>query len=199
MKKYYLLRVLVTALLGIALGVLLFLLRQYAAEIFDVLFIAAGLWMILFNFPPFFTSLLHIKRRGEWIVCLLSFFSILPGVFLIFTSRDVAAYFLLGFTTVLPIVRVLLIENHKKQLRIELPLALTGIAVSAASLAEEEKLVFLILSFGVIGIFSLYLLASLFYFFTYSARFAKMRREESIVSAEEKAPDKANEEEIAGK
>ena len=50
-RKYYLMRMILTALGGGLLGGLLLLAEPYAMEVFDVLLIAVGLMTVVLNLP----------------------------------------------------------------------------------------------------------------------------------------------------
>jgi uncharacterized membrane protein HdeD (DUF308 family) len=97
-RRYFLMRVIITAAFGIGLGVLLLVFRSYATEAFDVLLIAMGLVTAVFNLPRLVQSLLRIRKRGEWINLVLALVSIVFGVLLMLIRRDVLLTILGVFT-----------------------------------------------------------------------------------------------------
>ncbi|MBE6702598.1 MAG: hypothetical protein E7585_04200 [Ruminococcaceae bacterium] len=143
-KKYYLIRLTLSFLIGILLGVLFLIGKEYAAEVFDVLLIAVGLMTAALNFFSFCYSLVRIKRRGEWISLSMSLVAILLGVLLMLLRGDIILLVLGIFTILLPAVRVMLVEERKQCLKRELPKAVFGIFMIVVFLIEAEEIVFLI-------------------------------------------------------
>ena len=160
-KKYYLMRIGMTTLFGVLLGVLFLIARPYAVEVFDVLLIAMGLMTAVLNLPPCLYSLFHIKCRGEWIHLLISAAAIAFGVLLTLIRRDDVLMVLGIFSITLPIVRTLLVNEHKKRLKRELPLIFFGILMVIVSLMQVEETVFFICGVVALAISALYLLVSL--------------------------------------
>ena len=142
-RRYYLLRLVLSSLIGILIGVLFLVGREYAGEVFDVLLIAVGLMTVVLNFAPFCYSLVRIRRRGEWISLLMSFVAILLGVLLMLLRGEVILLVLGIFTILLPIVRILLVEERGRMLKRELPKAIFGAFIIVVSLIEAEEIVFL--------------------------------------------------------
>ena len=157
-KKYYLIRIIVTTIFGLALGALFFLAEPYADEIFDILLIAMGLMTVVMNLPPFLFSLFHVKRRGEWISLLISAVAIAFGVVITLVQRDVLLLILGIYSVVMPAVRVFLVAERKKQLKRELPNIIFGLFMVFVSVAELEELIFMVCGIGVAAITVLYLL-----------------------------------------
>ena len=160
-KKYYLMRVAITTLFGALVGGLFLLGEPYAVEIFDVLLIAIGLMTAVMNLPAFFFSLLHFKRKGEWISLTVSLIAIVFGVLLTLVRRDVILLVLGVFSVAFPILRVCLVAEHKKRLIREIPMMLFGILMVMVSVLQVEELVFFICAMIAFGISALYLLWSL--------------------------------------
>ena len=160
-KKYYLLRIGMTALFGAFLGGMLLLARSYAVEIFDILLIAVGLMTAVMNLPSCLYSLFHIKHRGEWINFLVSLAAVVFGVLLMLIHRDTILLLLGIFSVVFPIIRVILVEEHKKRFKRELPMIFFGIFMVFVSLTDVEELVFLIGGIVSLAMTALYLIVSL--------------------------------------
>ena len=154
-------RVAVTTLFGALVGGLFLLGEPYAVEIFDVLLIAIGLMTAVMNLPAFFFSLLHLKRKGEWISLTVSLIAIVFGVLLTLVRRDVILLVLGVFSVAFPILRVCLVAEHKKRLIREIPMMLFGILMVMVSVLQVEELVFFICAMIAFGISALYLLWSL--------------------------------------
>ena len=154
-------RVIVTTLFGAALGVLLLAAQPYAVEIFDILLIAMGLMTAVMNLPSCLYSLLHIKRRGEWIHFLISALAIAFGVLLMLIRRDEILLVLGAFSILFPIVRVALVNEHKKRLKREVPLMLFGALMVAISLMQVEETVFFACGIIALALSALYLAVSL--------------------------------------
>ncbi|MBQ3483608.1 MAG: hypothetical protein IJA78_05470 [Clostridia bacterium] len=156
-KRYFLMRVVVSALFGVACGVLLLLMRPYAEEIFDVLLIAMGLLTAVINLPAFFLALRSIHRRGEWINLTVAILSILLGVALTLLKGDALIILLVLFAAVLPLARIVLVTAHARQLRRELPRIALGGAMLFFLLAELEEWVFLVGAIALFALSALYL------------------------------------------
>ncbi len=157
-KKYYLIRILLTALVTGAIGAAFLIAEPYADEIFDILLIAMGLLTVVMNLPAFVFSLFHVKRRGEWISLLISAVAIIFGVTVTLVQRDVLLLVLGIYCIVFPAVRMFLVAERLKQLKRELPNILFGLFMVFVSLAEIESLIFTVCGFAVIGMAVLYLL-----------------------------------------
>ena len=160
-KKYYLMRVFITTLFGAIVGGLFLLAEPYAVEIFDVLLIAIGLMTAVMNLPAFFFSLLHVKKKGEWISLTVSTVAIVFGVLLTLVRRDEILLLLGVFSVAFPIFRVCLVAEHKKRLIREIPLILFGLLMVMVSVLQVEELVFFVCAMIAFGISALYLLWSL--------------------------------------
>lgn len=160
-KKYYLIRILLTALFGMAVGVLFLILEPYAAEIFDVLLIAVGLMTAVMNLPPCLFSLFHIRHKGEWINFAVSLVAIGFGVLLMLVRRDSILLVLGIFSVVLPMVRVVLVQERAKRFKRELPMILFGVLMVVISLLQVEETVFFVGGLILLGVSALYLLWSL--------------------------------------
>jgi len=152
LKKYYILRVVVSALFGIGFGVALLLLRPYAIEIFDILIIALGLLTAVMNLPGLYLAVKNIRRRGEWINCIISLLVVLLGFALMLMQKDYLLLLLGIYSVILPAVRVMLVERHAVQLKRELPHFFTGLVMVVIFIAEVEELIFL---FGAMAAFSI--------------------------------------------
>jgi hypothetical protein len=160
-KKYYLIRIILTALFGAALGAVLLVLEPYAAEVFDILLIAVGLMTAVFNLPACLFSLLHVKRKGEWINLAVSLLAIGFGVLLMLVRRDSILLVLGIFSLVLPVVRTSLVQERWKHLKRELPMILFGALTVLISLLQVEETVFFVGGLVILGLSALYLLWSL--------------------------------------
>ena len=156
LKRYFFTRLLLTAVVGVALGVLLLVLRPYAREIFDILLIVMGLLTVVANLPPLVMSIASIKRPGEWINLAVAALSVLFGVLLMLLRGELFLLLLGVFFILLPLLRVILVEEHGKQLRRELPKMLMGVALITLSLAEWERTTLLVLGIAVIACSILY-------------------------------------------
>lgn len=157
-KTYYLIRIITTAVFGLVLGLLFFVAKPYAEEIFDVLLIAMGLMTVVMNLPAFLFSLFHIKRRGEWISLLISAIAIAFGVLIALIRRDVLILVVGIYSVIFPLVRVFLVTERKKRFKRELPNILFGLFMVFVSLGEIEEMIFMICGIGMMGISVLYLL-----------------------------------------
>ena len=160
-KKYYLIRIILTALFGAVLGVLFLMLEPYAAEVFDVLLIAVGLMTAVMNLPACLSSLFHVKRRGEWISLLVSLIAIGFGVLLMLVRRDSVLLALGVFSLLLPILRTALVQERMKHFKREVPMILFGALMVLISLLQVEETVFFVGGLAILGLSALYLLWSL--------------------------------------
>lgn len=171
-KKYYFLKILVSTLFGVGVGLLFWMLAPYAAEIFDIMVIAIGLLTTVMNLPALLLALRNIKARGEWINLLVAILSIALGVALMLLKTDFLLILIAIYAIVLPLVRILLVEERMKQLRREMLHFLTGIVVVLIFLAEAEQLVLrygAIAAFVISGIYLLHGLLALHFRFSSDA------------------------------
>ncbi len=161
MKIYYVLRLLLSALFGVAVGVGILWADSYAVEVFDVLLIAFGVMILLFNLPTLLLSLRAVlgKEKWEWINLVLALISIGFGASFALISRTspVLPVVLLIYVVIVPIARVVLVGEHWKQLRLELPKVLFGLFLLAVTLTQSEDAMFLVLGITVLFISALYL------------------------------------------
>ena len=137
-KKYYLMRVIVSVLFGVALGVFFLLLAPFGRELFDILVIAIGMFTVLINLPPLFMTLRYIKRHGEWIGFVLSLISCLLGVLLMLLTGDFLPWLFLFYSLVLPIVRVVLVQNKGRQIKHELVHLVIGVFMMLVFYSDSE-------------------------------------------------------------
>ena len=194
-KKYYIARIVITALFGIALGVLLLLAEPYANEIFDILLIAMGLLIVVMNLPAFLISLSHIKKKGEWISLLVSMIAIAFGTVIVLVKRDALLIALGAYSVVFPVLRICLVADRKKQLKRELPNVVFGLFLFFVSLLEVEELVFRVCGISILGITALYLLWSLLTMRPRFAAFDAYVQELALVEAQDPAAPDASEKE----
>lgn len=150
LKIYCFLKILISALFGVGVGLLLLALAPYASELFEILVIAIGLLTLVMNIPALLLALKNIKARGEWVNLVIALLSITIGVLLMLLKSDFLLVLITLYAIVLPLVRVILAEQHAKQLRHEMLPFLTGLAVVVVFLAEAEALV---LRYGAIAAF----------------------------------------------
>lgn len=174
-KKYYLIRLVLTTLFGAVFGLFFFLMAPYASELFDVLVIAMGLLTAIFNLPGVFLALRHIRTRGEWINLLLSLGAVALGIALMLLQRSLLMVLLGIYSAVLPIVRILLVNDRKRQFRRELPTMIAGVTMIVIFLTETERLAVRIVSYTCFAVTAIYLISGLL---IYHAHFAKRKNGE---------------------
>ena len=150
LKIYYFLKILISALFGVFVGLFLLALAPYAAELFEILVIAIGLLTMVMNIPALFLALKNIGARGEWVNLLIALLSIAIGVLLMLLKSDFLLVLILLYAIVLPLIRIILAEQHVRQLKREMLPFLTGVAVVVVFLAEAEALV---LRYGALAVF----------------------------------------------
>lgn len=160
-KLYYMLRLLITTLFGIAIGAALYLLSPYATEIFDILVIAMGLLTAVMNLPALLLALRYIKRRGEWINLLLSVCSFLLGLALMLLQTDFLLLLLGIYSIALPLLRILLVEEHFARFKQEVPRFLTGLVMVTIFLTESEGYILQLGALVAIALSLIYLLHGL--------------------------------------
>ena len=163
-KIYYLLRVLLVTAAGVGAGLfVLFWASAYAVEIFDILLIAIGVLGVVSNLPNFVLSLKGLKKKWEWINLLVSLAGIGLGVSFLFIRRNTAALpiLLALYVVVLPVVRILLVEERKKQFLRELPKIFFGVFLLIVSLCKAENAAFFAFGIALIAVSGLYLLFKL--------------------------------------
>ncbi len=161
-KIYYVLRLLISGLFGVAVGAGILWADAYAVEVFDVLLIAFGVIIALFYLPALVLSLRAVmgKAKWEWINLVLALVSIGFGACFALISRTspVLPYVLIVYIVVVPIARVALVSERLKQLRRELPKVFFGLFLLAVSATRSEDTMFLVLGIAVIALSVLYLI-----------------------------------------
>ena len=161
-KIYYVLRLLISFLFGVAVGAAVLWADAYAVEIFDVLLIALGVITVLFNLPTLVISLRAIlgKEKWEWINFALSLVSIAFGVCFALISRASPAFpiVLLVYIVVVPIARISLVSEHLKQMRLQLPKVLFGLFLLAVTVTKTEDVMFLVMGIAILTVSVLYLI-----------------------------------------
>lgn len=160
-KRYYLIRLLITVFFGAALGVFFLLMSPYATEFFDILIIAMGMLTALLNLPGLCLSLIRIREKGAWVNLLLSAGAVALGVLLIFLRRTVLLVPLGIYSICLPLLRVILVVERKKQLVRELPVMLSGLTMILIFLTRSEHIVMRVLAIACFAITALYLVYGL--------------------------------------
>ena len=160
-KFYYLLRVLFSAMAGVALGLFVLWADAYAVEVFDVLMIATGVLAVIFNLPVLVISLRAVagKARWEWINLVVSAISIGFGVCFMLISRTspILPVLLLLYIVVIPLAHVALVAERAKQFRLELPKIVFGTLLLLATVNKSEDVMFLVLGGGLVVVSVLYL------------------------------------------
>ena len=160
-KVYYFLRLIVSTLFGASLGLLLLWLSPYATEVFDILVIAMGLLTTVFNIPSLLIAVKNIKNKGEWMNFLMALSSIFLGLLLMLLQSDFLLLLLGIYSVLLPLIRIMLVENHMVRLKRELPRFLTGVIMVTIFLLDAEATVLRFGAYIVFGCTALYLLCGL--------------------------------------
>ena len=160
-RFYYLLRVLCSALAGVALGIFVLWADAYAVEVFDVLMIATGVLAVAFNLPVFVISLRAVagKEKWEWINLAVSAISIGFGVcfMLIPRTNPTLPVLLLLYVLLIPLAHIALVVDRAKQFRLELPKIFFGVLLLLATVNKSEDVMFLVLGGGLVVVSILYL------------------------------------------
>ena len=141
LKTYFFLKILISALFGVGVGLLLLVLAPYASELLEILIIAIGLLTFVLNIPALLLALKNIRVRGEWVNLVIALLSITIGVLLMLLKSEFLLILITLYAIVLPLVRVILAEQHARQLRHELLPFLTGLVVVVVFLAEAEAFI----------------------------------------------------------
>ena len=168
-KKYYIMHLILSTLFGVGIGVLLILLAPYAREVFDILVIAMGLLTAVLNLPALLFALKRLSKRGEWLNLLMTLFSILLGVALMLLQTDFLLLLLGIYSVVLPLLRIILVENHMMRAKREIPRFLAGLIMVVIFLLDAETHVLwlgALLSFAISLIYLIYGLISAHFVFS---------------------------------
>lgn len=168
-KKYYIMRLVLSTLFGVGIGVLLILLAPYAREVFDILVIAMGLLTAVLNLPALLFALKSIRKRGEWLNLLMTLFSILLGAALMLLQTDFLLLLLGVYSVVLPLLRIILVENHLLRAKREVPRFLVGLVMVVIFLLDAETHVLwfgALLAFAISLIYLIYGLISAHFIFS---------------------------------
>lgn len=92
------------------------------------LFVFFGILLIILNIPSFFLYLLAYKNNKEnKVKCLSALLSIAIGIVMIFWKNEFFAIIAAMILVVLPIIRILIAPDRKKQLKAELPKLVLGV------------------------------------------------------------------------
>ena len=163
-KKYYILRLVISALFGASLGALLLYLAPYAREVFDILVIAMGLLTAVLNLPALLFAIKNIRARGEWLNLLMAISSIALGMLLMLLQTEFLLLLLGIYSVVLPLIRIILVENHFARLKREIPRFLVGLVMVVIFLLDAETEVLRLGAFVTFGISFIYLIWGLITF-----------------------------------
>ena len=180
-KIYYVLRLLLSGLFGVAVGLGVLWADAYAVEVFDVLLIALGVMIIVCNLPALLISLRAVtgKKKWEWINLVIALVSIGFGASFALISRTspVLPFVLIAYVVILPLARTVLVIDRMKQLRLEIPKVIFVLFLLAVTLTQTEDVMFWVLGIAVIVISGLYLLKGFlempFLFRPYEEKFDK--------------------------
>ena len=160
-KIYYVLRAVLSALVGVGLGLFVLWADAYSVEVFDLLLVAMGVLAVAFNFPAFVLSLRALlkKKKWEWLNLLAAVASIGFGVCFALIPRTlpVLPWLLLSYIVLVPLCRVPVASGRLKRLRSELPKILFGGLLLAVTLTKREDVMFLLLGGALIAVSVLYL------------------------------------------
>ena len=148
-------RLILSTLFGVGIGVLLIFLAPYAREVFDILIIAMGLLTAVLNLPALLFALKRIRGRGEWLNLLMTLFSILLGVALMLLQTEFLLLLLGIYSVVLPLLRIVLVENHMMRAKREIPRFLAGLIMVIIFVLDAETY---ILRFGALLAFAISLI-----------------------------------------
>ena len=168
-KKYYIMRLIFSVLFGVGIGVLLILLAPYAREVFDILVIAMGLLTAVLNLPALLFALKRIRGRGEWLNLLMTLFSVLLGVALMLLQTEFLLLLLGIYSVVLPLLRIVLVENHMMRAKREIPRFLVGLIMVIIFVLDAETYVLwfgALLAFAISLIYLIYGLISAHFIFS---------------------------------
>ena len=169
-RKYFLLRTIVTTIFGVLFGVLLLLLAPYGSELFEILLIAIGLLTAVVNLPTCWVALRAVKQRGEWINLVLGLLSVLLGVAMMLLPQSFLLLLMAFYALLLPAARVILVEKHAKQAKRELFHLITGISLVIIYLADAQSYVLTYAAITCFVAFGLYFLYGILaFFFRYDA------------------------------
>ena len=160
-KIYYFLRLSVSTLFGVGIGLSLLFLAPYARELFDILVIAMGLLTTVLNLPAFLAALKNARKRGEWLNVLMTFSSIVLGLLLMLLQTEFLLLLLGIYSVVLPLFRIILVEDHFARLRREIPRFLVGAVMVTIFLLDAEATVLRLGAYVTFGCSFLYLLFGL--------------------------------------
>ena len=165
MKIYYVLRVLLSALSGVAVGAFVLWADAYAVEVFDVLLVATGVLTVAFDLPAFvlcFRAVLK-KKKWEWVGLVLSAASIGLGVCFALIPRtySILPLLLLFYILPIPLGRILAASMRGKQIRSELPKIAFGALLWIVTTTKSEDVMFWLLGGGLLAISVLYLIVQL--------------------------------------
>ncbi|MBR2312715.1 MAG: hypothetical protein IKA46_05455 [Clostridia bacterium] len=168
-KKYYIMRLILSTLFGVGLGVLLIFLAPYAREVFDILIIAMGLLTAVLNLPALLFALKRIRGRGEWLNLVMTLFSILLGVALMLLQTEFLLLLLGIYSVVLPLLRIVLVENHMMRAKREIPRFLAGLIMVIIFVLDAETYILwfgALLAFAISLIYLIYGLISAHFIFS---------------------------------
>ena len=160
-KIYYVLRLLLSALFGVVLGMAILWADSYAVEVFDILFIALGVIAVLFNLPSFVLSVRAIakKKKWEWINLVIALVCMGFGVSFLLVLRTAPAFpfVLLSYIVIVPVARIILVSERVKQLFLELPKVMFGCFLLVVTATKSEDRMFLVLGISIMVLSALYL------------------------------------------
>ena len=119
--------IVISALIGILIGVLLLVIP--VGLLINLAFIVFGVLTLISAVPAFILSLLHREERGYLLNIILSAISVLFGIVLIFWHNEIVMILLGVYMLIFPLIRILVSDAKKQQLRRELPRMILGLVM----------------------------------------------------------------------
>ena len=149
--------VLITALIGVAIGaVLLWIVNAgLVGKTLYILFIVLGIITVISTLPGFITSIQNVKQKYGVLNLVLTSVSMALGLLMIFAQQYIA-WLVAVYLLVFPIIRIVLAKDRFAQTRTEAPLLILGILVLVLGIGGATSLVFQIAAWVMIALSALY-------------------------------------------
>ena len=152
-KQFFWTQLLTTALLGIALGLLLILLP--VDLLLKIVFIIIGVITILSAIPSLVLGLSTFREKSGKLALISAVLSILMGILLIFDLGTVLTIVIGVYFLVFPIVEIVLAKDRMRQFKSELPKLIIGVVLLVLSPAGALDILFDIVGWIVLGLTAL--------------------------------------------
>ena len=143
-------RALIFAAIGMLLGILL--IKIDVDLLIRISFVIFGIAALVSGIPSLIMSISDIKRKGAIFDIVISALSVAMGLILIFRPIQLLMIVVGIYLIVLPLIRILISNEKKTQLKADLPRMIIGVVMIILGPAQTTEIFFKIAGWAVIAL-----------------------------------------------